>query len=45
MVRHGQRTGCYRLGTDTLLIDENGISHISMEDYAVAMLDEAENAK
>ncbi|RFA30962.1 NADH-flavin reductase [Alkalilimnicola ehrlichii] len=45
MLTPGQRTGGYRLGTDTLLVDENGMSRISMEDYAVAMLDEAENAK
>ena len=27
------------------IIDENGISHISVEDYAVAMVDELENPK
>ena len=36
----GIRTGKYRLGTDTLLVDEKGDSFISVEDYAVAMIDE-----
>ena len=39
----GQRTGRFRLGTDQLLKDANGESRISVEDYAMAMLDEAEN--
>ncbi len=38
----GERTGAYRIGDDALLTDENGESGISMEDYAVAVLDEAE---
>lgn len=38
----GQRTGRYRIGGDTLLVDEAGASAISMEDFAVALLDEAE---
>lgn len=38
----GERTGRYRLGTDELLRDASGDSRISMEDYAVALLDEAE---
>lgn len=41
----GKRTGKFRLGKDDLIIDENGISHISVEDYAVAMVDELENPK
>lgn len=41
----GKRTGKFRLGKDDLIIDENGISHISVEDYAVAMVDELENSK
>ena len=45
MLKPGERTGNYRIGTDTLIIDEHGVSHISMEDYAVAMLDEAEAPK
>lgn len=38
----GTRTGKFRLGTDQLLVDANGKSAISMEDYAVAMVDEIE---
>ena len=38
----GQRTGKFRLGTDQLLKDADGKSRISVEDYAVAMIDEVE---
>ncbi len=38
----GTRTGTYRLGADELLVDRAGNSTISMEDLAVALLDEAE---
>ena len=38
----GERTGAYRLGRDELLLDHRGRSGISMEDLAVALLDEAE---
>ena len=38
----GTRTGKFRLGTDQILVDANGRSSISMEDFAVAMLDEIE---
>ena len=38
----GQRTGKFRLGKDTLLTNEHG-SSISMEDYAIAMVDELEH--
>ena len=41
----GERTGQFRLGTDQLLTDANGESRISLEDYAVAMLDELEDPK
>jgi len=41
----GERTGKYRLGTDELLIDAKGKSQISMEDAAIALLDEAEQPK
>lgn len=41
----GKRTGKFRLGKDDLIVDENGNSHISVEDYAVAMVDELENSK
>ena len=38
----GERTGQYRRGGDELLTDEAGVSAISMEDFAVTLLDEAE---
>ena len=38
----GERTGHYRTGGDQLMADAKGESRISLEDYAVAMLDEAE---
>ena len=38
----GERTGKFRLGKDDLIVDENGQSHISVQDYAVAMVDELE---
>ena len=41
-IRPGTRTGKFRLGGDQLVHDATGKSSISMEDYAVAMLDEAE---
>jgi putative NADH-flavin reductase len=41
----GQRTGKFRLGGDQLLVDAKGESRISVEDYAVAMLDELEQPK
>lgn len=41
----GKRTGKFRLGKDDLIVDENGKSHISVEDYAMAMVDELENPK
>jgi putative NADH-flavin reductase len=36
----GTRTGKFRLGGDQLVVDAAGQSRISMEDYAVAVLDE-----
>lgn len=41
----GERTGKFRLGQETLLIDEDGKSHVSFEDFAVAMLDEIETPR
>ncbi|WP_433526634.1 NAD(P)-dependent oxidoreductase [Nocardia pseudovaccinii] len=38
----GRRTGAYRLGTDELLTNADGVSAMSMADFAVALLDEAE---
>lgn len=42
LIAAGKRTGVFRLGKDALLVDADGKSHISEEDYAVAMLDEVE---
>jgi putative NADH-flavin reductase len=38
----GERTGKFRLGTNSLIADSNGNSRISMEDYAIALVDELE---
>jgi putative NADH-flavin reductase len=39
----GKRTGIYRTGKTKLIVDDEGKSEISTEDYAVALLDEVEN--
>jgi len=39
----GERTGKFRTGTNQLLTDAQGKSFITMEDYAVAVVDEIEN--
>ena len=41
----GKRTGHFRLGTDQLLTNAQGESRISVEDYAMAMIDEVEKPK
>ncbi len=41
-IRPGTRTGKFRLGTEQIVVDDKGQSAISMEDYAVAALDELE---
>ena len=38
----GERTGKFRIGKDDLVVDVNGDSNISVEDYAMAMVDELE---
>jgi uncharacterized protein len=38
----GERTGKFRLGKDDLIADASGKSRISMEDYAIATVDELE---
>ena len=42
MIVPGERTGKFRLGTDRYFTNEAGESRISVEDYAVAMIDEVE---
>ena len=41
----GKRTGTYKLGGEELIFDEKGESTISYADYAIAMLDEAEQGR
>ena len=45
MLTPGDRTGSYRLGTDTLVVSSTGQSEISMEDFSVALVDEAETPR
>ncbi|WP_416873803.1 NAD(P)-dependent oxidoreductase [Kitasatospora sp. SC0581] len=42
LLEPGVRTGRFRTGRDELLVDADGTSAISMEDLAVALLDETE---
>jgi putative NADH-flavin reductase len=44
-IEPGNRTGKFRLGKDDLIVNEKGESKISVEDYAVAYLDEFETPK
>jgi len=41
----GPRTGKFRVGGDQLLVDASGQSHVSMEDYAIALVDELEKPR
>lgn len=41
----GERTGKFRVGAEELLFSEAGESRISMEDYAIAVVDELEKAE
>jgi uncharacterized protein len=41
----GQRTGTFRIGGDGVLTDSEGNCRISAEDYAIAFVDEMENAE
>lgn len=43
-VPEGKRTGTYTSGQDQLLFNSQGNSYISYADYAIAIVDEAENA-
>lgn len=43
-VADGARTGKYILGGEEYFVNEKGISKISYADYAIAMIDEIENA-
>ena len=41
----GKRTGAYESGNDVLLVNKSKESYISYADFAIAVLDEAENAE
>jgi putative NADH-flavin reductase len=45
MIEPGTRTGKYRTALDQLIVDAQGDSRISAEDFAVAVVDEIENPK
>ncbi|MBF4997979.1 NAD(P)H-binding protein [Nocardia sp. BSTN01] len=45
LLEPGERRGTYRVGADELVTDSTGTSYISMEDLAVALLDEAEEQR
>lgn len=42
LIEDGERSGKYRIGGDQLLVDANGVSRITVPDYAVALLDRIE---
>jgi hypothetical protein len=42
-MKSGTRTGKFRLGDDQLLVDPSGHSNISVQDYAVAMINDLEH--
>lgn len=44
-IQPGERTGKFRLGLDKLIEDSEGVSLISREDFAVAIMDEIEKPK
>jgi putative NADH-flavin reductase len=42
LIEPGVRTGVFRLGGDDLMVDADGMSWVSFEDYAMALVDELE---
>ena len=42
VIAPGERTGRYHLGGDQLVVNENGVSEISAEEYATAVADRLE---
>ncbi len=42
---NGSRTGVFRIGGDAALEDSRGRTRLSRADFAVALIDEAEQAK
>jgi hypothetical protein len=45
LIEPGQRTGKFRLGGTRLVANDHGESKISVEDYAIALVDELENPR
>jgi len=45
LLEPGPRTGQYRTGADQLVVNKEGASRISVEDFAVAFVDELERAE
>jgi uncharacterized protein len=45
LLEPGERTGRYRTGSDQLLVAKDGSSAISMEDFAIALVDELERGE
>lgn len=45
LLQPGERTGRFRIGGDQLLVDAAGASRISVEDLALAVVDELESPK
>ena len=45
LIAPGERTGKFRTGANTLLVDAEGNSRISAEDYAIAFVDELEQGR
>lgn len=45
VIENGERTGTFRTGGDDLLVDEAGVSRITFEDYAIAIVGELERPR
>ncbi len=45
LIAPGERTGTFRTGANSLLVDAEGNSRISAEDYAIAFVDELEQGR
>jgi putative NADH-flavin reductase len=45
LIGPGERTGHFRLGGDQLIVDKEGKSAISYDDYAIALVDELEKPR
>ncbi|GAB1340538.1 NAD(P)H-binding protein [Streptomyces sp. E-15] len=45
VIEPGERTGAYRTALEDLIVDDDGTSRITAEDYALALLDEIERPR